>query len=148
MNEQGMNKNPCEGAQCAGSSISAENLNRISYAIRGSIFKVYKELGPGLLESVYEAALLYQLRKDGLKTEKQLPLQVRYDGNVLPVDYRLDLLVEDEIIVELKSVENLSPLHHKQLLTYLKLSGKRLGILVNFNSDDISKNIFRKVNGL
>ncbi len=122
--------------------------NEISYKIRGAIFKVYKELGPGLLESIYEAALCYQLTKDGLSVWKQIPVKVVYDGVILPVDYRLDLLVEDKVIVELKSVEALMNVHHKQLLTYLKITGKKLGILVNFNSDDIGSSIYRKVNGL
>ena len=122
--------------------------NEISYKIRGAIFKVYKELGPGLLESIYEAALCYQLTKDGLRVRKQVPVKVVYDGVILPVDYRLDLLVEDKVIVELKSVETLLNVHHKQLLTYLKITGKKLGILVNFNSDDIGSSIYRKVNGL
>lgn len=122
--------------------------NEISYKIRGAIFKVYNELGPGLLESVYESALLYQLQKDGLKVKNQVQLDVIYDGVRLPVDYRLDILVEDKVIIELKSVETLMPVHHKQLLTYLKISNKKLGILVNFNTDDIDKNIIRKVNKL
>ena len=103
--------------------------NEISYKIRGAIFKVYKELGPGLLESIYEAALCYQLTKDGLSVQKQVPVKVVYDGVVLPVDYRLDLLVEDKVIVELKSVEALMNVHHKQLLTYLKITGSYLGIV-------------------
>lgn len=122
--------------------------NEISYKIRSAIFKVYRQLGPGLLESIYEAALYYQLTKDGLYVRKQLPVEVVYDGVVLPVEYRLDLLVEDKVIVEVKSVETLLNVHHKQLITYLKISGKKLGILVNFNSDDIGQSIFRKVNGL
>lgn len=121
--------------------------NEISYKIRGAIFKVYSAFGPGLLESVYEAALCYQLSKDGLKVERQVPLDVEYDGVVLPVDFRLDILVEGSVIVELKSVETLQPVHHKQLLTYLRIANKHLGILVNFNSSDISRQIFRKVNG-
>lgn len=119
--------------------------NDISYKIRGAIYKVYNELGPGLLESIYEAALSYQLRKGGLKVETQVPLNVYYDGVLLPVEYRLDILVEDKVIIELKSVEELKKLHHKQLLTYLKISGKKLGILVNFNTDDINTSIIRKI---
>lgn len=122
--------------------------NEISYKIRSAIFKVYRQLGPGLLESIYEAALYYQLTKDGLYVRKQLPVEVVYDGVVLPVEYRLDLLVEDKVIVEVKSVETLLNVHYKQLITYLKISGKKLGLLVNFNSDDIGQSIFRKVNGL
>ena len=121
--------------------------DEITYKIRGSIFKVYNELGPGLLESVYEAALIYQLRKDGLKVQSQVPLKILYDGNELPCDFRLDLIVENQIIIELKSVENLKEVHHKQLLTYLKIAKKHIGFLVNFNTSDMSKGIIRKING-
>lgn len=120
-------------------------INDITYHIRGVIFKVYNELGPGLLESIYEAALCYQLRKNGLKVESQVTLKVVYDGHVLPVDYRLDSLVEDCVIVELKSVEEMKKVFHKQLLTYMKISCKHIGILVNFNTDDIASNIYRKI---
>ena len=122
--------------------------NEISYKIRGAIFSVYNNLGPGLLESAYEAALSYELRKNELKVQNQVSLPMIYDEVKVDVGYRLDILVENKVIIELKSVENLLDVHHKQLITYLKLSGHRLGILVNFNSDDISKSIFRKVNGL
>jgi len=118
--------------------------NEISYLIRGAIFKVYKKLGPGLLESVYELALEYELRKKGLKVERQVFLPILYDEELLG-QYRLDLLVEDKVIIEVKSVFELSAIHHKQLLTYLKLSEKKLGILVNFNEDEIANGIFRKV---
>jgi len=121
--------------------------DEITYKIRGSIFKVYNELGPGLLESVYEAALIYQLRKDGLKVQSQVPLKILYDGNELPCDFRLDLIVENQIIIELKSVENLKEVHHKQLLTYLKIAKKHIGFLVNFNTSDMSKGIIRKIYG-
>ena len=121
--------------------------DEITYKIRGAIFKVYNELGPGLLESIYEAALIYQLRKDGLKVKSQVPLKIFYDGNELPCDFRLDLIVEDQIIIELKSVETLKEVHHKQLLTYLKIAKKHIGFLVNFNTSDISKGIIRKING-
>ncbi len=123
------------------------NENDITYKIIGAIYKVYNELGPGLLESIYEAALCYQLHKDGLRVENQVPLQIIYDGKILPVDYRLDLLVEDEIIIELKSVEEIKSVHHKQLLTYLKVANKHLGLLVNFNTDNIKSSIYRKING-
>ena len=121
--------------------------NEISYKIIGAIYKVYNELGPGLLESVYEAALCYQLRKDGLRVENQVKLDVMYDGKVLPVDFRLDILVEDKVIVELKSVTEMKDVFHKQLPTYLRVAKKHLGILVNFSTTDIRKSIFRKVNG-
>lgn len=118
--------------------------NEISYLVRGAIFQVYKKLGPGLLESVYELALAYELRKKGLKVELQVFLPILYDEELLG-QYRLDLLVEDKVIIEVKSVFELSAIHHKQLLTYLKLSQKKLGILVNFNEAEIENGIFRKV---
>ena len=121
--------------------------NDITYKIRGAIYKVYNALGPGLLESVYEVALSHQLQKEGLDVERQVKLDVVYDGVVLPIDFRLDILVEHSVIVELKSVEELKPIHHKQLMTYLRIAKKRVGILVNFNVDNINKGIFRKVNG-
>ena len=122
--------------------------NEISYKVIGAIYKVYNELGPGLLESVYEAALCYQLRKDGLKVENQVKLSVIYDGHVLPVDLRLDVLVEDKVIVELKSVTEMKAVYDKQLLTYLKISHLKLGLLVNFDTSDIRSSIHRVVNHL
>lgn len=117
----------------------------LTYKIRGAIFTVYKELGPGLLENIYEAALVYELEKRGLKVEQQKQIQVYYDGKVLPVDYRTDLLVEDKVILELKSVSELKDVHFKQLLTYLRITKKRVGLLVNFNTEDIVKSIHRIV---
>ncbi|RAJ24766.1 GxxExxY protein [Gelidibacter algens] len=122
--------------------------NDISYLIRGAIFKIYNELGPGLLESVYETVLSFELRKQGLEVKNQVPLPVFYEGTKLELGFRLDLLVNEKVVVEIKSVENLAEVHHKQVLTYLKLSNLKLGILVNFNVDNIEKGIFRKVNGL
>ena len=117
----------------------------LTFKIRGAIFKVYNFWGPGLFEQVYEESLVCQLRKEGLKVEQRLPLPVIYDGQTLPCDYRLDLLVKDKIIIELKSVEELKPLHYKQLLTYLKIANKKVGLLVNFNVNDMSKGIHRVV---
>ena len=111
--------------------------NEITYEVRGAIYDVYKELGPGLLESVYEEALCYELEQRGLKVERQLEVPIRYKGNELKTALRLDVLVEGKVIVELKSVEDMKPVFAKQLLTYLRLMDKRLGILVNFNTDDI-----------
>jgi GxxExxY protein len=122
--------------------------NDISFKIRGTIFKVFNSLGPGLLESAYEAVLKYELQKEGLHVEAQVPLPLIYEEIKLDVGYRIDLLIEDKVIVEIKSVENLIEVHHKQVITYLKLSGKKLGLLVNFNCTEIDKSIFRKVNGL
>ncbi len=120
--------------------------NEISYKIRGAIFKVYNELGAGLFESVYEKALVYQLKKDGLEVKSQVSIPVYYDDQLLDVGFILDVLVEDKVIIEIKSVEDFSKVHHKQIQNYLKLTNLRLGILVNFNTDDISKSISRKVN--
>ena len=122
--------------------------NDISYTIRGCIFRVYNNLGPGLLESAYEAALGFELVNVGLKAMIQVALPMIYQTVKVDVGYRLDVVVEDKVIIEIKSVENLMDVHHKQVITYLKLSGMKLGLLVNFNSADISKSIFRKVNGL
>lgn len=122
--------------------------NKISYDIRGAIYKVYQNLGPGLLESVYEAALSYELIKIGRKVKTQVSLPVKYEDQIMELGFRLDLLVDDLVIVEIKSVEALAPVHHKQLLTYLKLTGLKLGLLVNFNTDDINKAIVRIVNNL
>lgn len=122
--------------------------NDISYLIRGAIFKVYNALGPGLYESAYEAVLVHEIKKLNLLAQQQVQLPLVYEGVSMEVGYRIDIWVENKVIIEVKSVENLLEVHHKQLLTYLKLSGMKLGILVNFNSSDISKSIFRKVNGL
>lgn len=122
--------------------------NELSYKIRGCIFTVYNKLGPGLLESAYEAAMVYELKKENLEVKYQIALPMIYEEIKMEIGYRLDILVENKVIIELKSVENLLDVHHKQLITYLKLSGLKLGLLVNFNSDDISKSIFRKVNNL
>jgi GxxExxY protein len=120
--------------------------NEISYRIRGSIFKVYNNLGPGLLESVYESALYYQLKKDGLKVIKQVNLPVKYDDVYLDITFRLDIIVEDKVIIELRSVEEIRSIHFKQLNTYLKLTNKKLGLLINFNCSNILENIHRVVN--
>ncbi|SOE19661.1 GxxExxY protein [Spirosomataceae bacterium TFI 002] len=123
-------------------------LNDISYKIRGAIFKVYSELGPGLLESVYELALAYELRNEGLNIRTQVPIPVIYHDVKLDGGFRLDILVENQVIIEIKSVENLAEVHHKQVITYLKLSNLKLGLLVNFNTDNIAFSIYRKVNNL
>ncbi len=122
--------------------------NEISYKIRGAIFKVYNTLGSGLFESVYESALYYQLTKMDLKVERQLEITIPYDEIILDVAFKIDLLVEDKVIIELKSVEDLTPIHYKQITTYLKLTNKKLGLLVNFNSLDIFDDIKRVVNKL
>ena len=122
--------------------------NQISYDVRGAIFKVYNSLGPGLFESVYETALSYEIEKLGYAVKRQVALPFVYEEIKFEQGFRIDILVEDKVIIELKSVEALSDVHYKQVLTYLKLSDKKLGILVNFNSDNISNNIKRIVNNL
>lgn len=124
------------------------NENEISYQIRQALFEVYFELGPGLLESSYEFALKHELETRGLKVQAQVELPLVYKSITLEKGYRMDLLVEDKVIIEIKSVELLSKMHHKQVITYLKLSKLKLGILVNFNTDYLKDNIFRKVNNL
>jgi GxxExxY protein len=123
-------------------------LNDLTYKIRGAIFTVYNELGPGLLESVYEAALAFELKKMGLRVRTQVPLPVDYKDVRLELGFRIDILVEDKIIIEIKSVEHLLDVHKKQLLTYLKLSKISLGILVNFNASKLidKQNLIRIIN--
>ncbi|MBQ6755056.1 MAG: GxxExxY protein [Bacteroidales bacterium] len=121
-------------------------VNEIAFEIRGAIYDVYKELGPGLLESVYEEALCFELEQRGLKVERQLQVPIIYKGNVLKTELRLDVLVEDKVIVELKSVEEMKKVFAKQLLTYLRLMDKKIGLLVNFNTDNILTAITRVAN--
>ena len=121
--------------------------NEITYQIRGAIYDVYKNLGPGLLESVYEEVMVYELQKRGLKVERQVEVPIHYDGHLLKTSLRLDLLVEGRVIVELKSVKEMQDVFWKQTRTYLRLLGLNVGILVNFNTDDIlDDSIHRIVN--
>ena len=122
--------------------------NIVSERILKAAFKVHSALGPGLLESVYEAVLAYELRKDGLEVETQKPIPVLYDEVRLDLGFRLDIVVENKVVVELKSVENLLPVHHKQLLTYLKLANYKLGLLLNFNTVMLKDQFSRLVNNL
>lgn len=122
--------------------------NDISFDVRGAAFKVHTNLGPGLLESVYELALAHELRKMGHDVKSQVGLPFIYDDIKLETGYRIDLLVDDLVIVEIKSVDALADVHHKQLLTYLKLSGKKLGLLINFNVALLKEAIVRIVNNL
>jgi len=120
--------------------------NELSYKIRGAIYKVYNALGPGLLESVYEEALTYQLQKEGCLVERQVSVPVIYDGKQLSSDLRIDIMVEKKVIVELKSVRELKEVFFKQTRTYLRLTGLKLGLLVNFTTEDINNSIHRIVN--
>jgi GxxExxY protein len=110
------------------------HIDQVTYEIRGAIFSVYNELGPGLLESCYEAALFYELESRGLNVLSQIPVSVSYRGKELDQGYRMDLLVDNQVVIEVKSVQLLHDVYKKQLLTYLKLADKRIGILVNFNT--------------
>ncbi|WP_336517985.1 GxxExxY protein [Pollutibacter soli] len=112
------------------------------------IFKIYNTLGPGLLESAYEFAIIRELNKRGLKFKRQVGLPMYYDGDKLDIGYRIDFVVENKVIIEVKSVEALANTHHKQIITYLRLSELKLGLLVNFNTDNIGNSIIRKVNNL
>ena len=119
------------------------DINKLSGQIIGAAIEVHKTLGPGLLESTYEECLCHELRIGGLSLERQKPLAVRYKGINLDCGYRLDVVVENTIILELKSCEKIDPIHRAQLLTYLKLSGFRLGLLLNFNVTLMREGIVR-----
>lgn len=123
------------------------NENETSFCIRKSIFEIYNELGPGLLEKVYEKTLAYDLQSKGLKLKTQVPIPIKFKELKIDSSFIADIIVEDKVIIEIKSIEEISNVHHKQLLTYLKLTNLKLGILVNFNTDYIDKSIYRKING-
>ena len=122
--------------------------NQLSKLILDAAFLVHTKTGPGLLESVYEVLLAHELRKKGLQVQRQIPIQIRYDDLVFDEGFRADLLVEDKVIVELKSVEQLAPVHSKQVLTQLRLSNRRLGLLINFGEIHLKNGIERIANGL
>ena len=123
-----------------------KKLNAISYDIIGCAYKVHSALGPGLLESTYEVCLEHELLISGLQVERQKPLPVIYNDIKLNAGYRIDLLVEKQIVIEVKSVDTIAPIHEAQLLTYLKLSGLKLGLLINFNVINLKSGITRRVN--
>ncbi|MEN3329633.1 MAG: hypothetical protein V7638_4440 [Acidobacteriota bacterium] len=124
------------------------NENQIATAVVDAAFKIHTTLGPGLLESVYEATLDYELKKRGLSVVQQVALPVYYEEVKLQVGFRIDLLVNEKVIIEIKSVEALAPIHRKQLETYLRLMGLHLGLLINFNVVLIKHGIQRVVNRL
>lgn len=125
-----------------------KKLEEIGKQIVDSAYQVHKALGPGLLESTYERCMVVELLERGLKVERQIKLPIVYKDKKIDEGYRLDLLVENEIIIELKTVESILPVHIAQIISYLKLSDKRLGYLINFNVELIGKGIHRKVNKL
>jgi GxxExxY protein len=122
--------------------------NRLSKLVLDSAFKIHTKTGPGLFETVYEAILAYELPKQGVQVRRQVPIRICYDDLVFDEGFRADLLVEDKLIVELKSLENLLPVHSKQLLTQLRLSDRRLGLLINFGAVHLKDGINRIANGL
>ena len=122
--------------------------NEISKLILDSAIAVHRELGPGLLESVYEIVLAYELRQRGLRVDRQVPIAIRYKGMIFDAAFRADLVVEEKVLVELKSVEQISEAHKKQVQTYLRLRGYKLGFLLNFGEALMKRGITRVVNGL
>ena len=122
--------------------------NELSKIILDAAFKIHTRTGPGLLETVYEVTLAYELQNQGLRVQRQVPIPIRYDSLTFDEGFRADLLVEDKVIVELKSVEQLAKVHGKQLLTQLRLSDRKLGLLINFGEIHLKNGIERVVNGL
>lgn len=137
--------NTAESAESA-EMTKEESLNRITESIIGASIEVHRALGPGLLESAYEACLTFELVQRGLKLEQQKHLPVIYQEVKLDCGYRLDLLVEEAVIVEIKAVDRLAPIHKAQLLSYLRLSGCKVGLLINFNVKVLKDGIRRVVN--
>ncbi|MCX6982628.1 MAG: GxxExxY protein [Verrucomicrobia bacterium] len=123
------------------------NENQIATIVVNAAFTVHTKLGPGLLESVYEIVLAHELRKQGVRVERQVAIPILYDGLRFDEGFRADLIVEDKVVVELKSVENLLPVHAKQVLTQIRLSDRRLGLLINFGSELLKDGIKRLING-
>lgn len=124
-----------------------EELNKITEGIIGAAIEIHRHLGPGLLESAYQAALAYELGQRGYKVEQQKPLPMMYKEIKLDTGYRLDFLVNDKVIVEIKSSDAIAPIHDAQILSYLKLSGCKVGLLINFNVKLVKNGIKRFVNG-
>ena len=122
--------------------------NELAKIVVDAAYQVHVKLGPGLLETVYEVVLAHELKKRGLRVERQRPVRIEYDGLTFDEGFRADLVVEDILVVELKSVEELAPVHPKQLRTYLRLMDRRLGLLINFGAALIKDGIVRVVNGL
>jgi len=122
-----------------------KNTNDLTYKIIGCAFKVHTNLGPGLLESTYEHCLAEELTFKGLNFQRQVGLPVVYNNRILDAGYRVDVIVENLVILELKSIDQIAPIHKAQLLTYLKLSGKQIGLLINFNVTDLKEGIVRMI---
>ena len=122
--------------------------NNIAKEVVDAAYSIHKGIGPGLLESVYETILFHELSRRGMRVERQKAIPVKYNGHVFDEGFRADIIAENSVIIELKSVENVLPVHKKQLLTYLRLADKKLGLLINFGSALIKDGLFRVVNGL
>jgi GxxExxY protein len=122
--------------------------NQISQAVVDTALHIHRSLGPGLLESVYLAIMSHELKKKGLRVATEVPVPVSWEGVTLEVAFRADMIVEEAVVVELKSVEKTLPVHKKQMLTYLRLTGKQLGLVVNFGEEMLANGISRVVNGL
>jgi len=123
--------------------LTHEEMYQLMYEVRGAAMEVYNYFGPGLLESIYEKAMIQELNSRGLSVKSQVPINVNYKGIEIDADFRIDLLVEDELIVELKSVEEIKSIYYKQLRTYLKLLDKNEGLLINFGEYDLKKGMRR-----
>ena len=126
--------------------MNIKEINQLTEEIIGAAIEVHRTLGPGLLESAYETCLSFELAERGLDVERQKPTPVVYKGTRLDAGYRLDLLVEDQVIVEVKAIDQLAPVHQAQLLSYLKLSGCKVGLLINFNVQVLKNGIKRLIN--
>ncbi|MBT1698691.1 GxxExxY protein [Fulvivirgaceae bacterium PWU4] len=122
--------------------------DELSYKVIGIALELHKKVGPGLLESAYESALAYDLIEGGLSIQRQVPMPFIYKELKMDIGYRVDIIVNDKLIIEIKSVEMLEPVHHAQVLTYLKLSGMKLGLLINFNTKMLKSGIHRIVNNV
>ena len=127
--------------------IATPRINRLTGAVITAAMKVHSQLGPGLLESAYEACLTHELRKQSLSVAQQVGLPVIYDGECIDLGYRIDLIVEDLVIIEIKSVEAINPVHQAQLLSYIRLSGRNVGLLINFHVAHLRDGIKRMVDG-
>lgn len=127
--------------------MTAAVINEISGIVVDECIRIHRELGPGLLESVYETVLAGALARKGLEVDRQMPVDIRYDGLIFPAAFRIDLLVGAQLILEIKSVEKLGNLHAKQLLTYLRLTDRSVGLLLNFSGKTMKEGIRRVVNG-
>jgi GxxExxY protein len=131
-----------------GAEDAEESVNRLTERVIGLCIEVHKHLGPGLLESAYQTCLAFELEEAGLSFEKEVHLPIRYKGRTLDANYRMDFVVEDRLVLELKSVEALLPIHEAQVLTYLRLSGRSVGLLINFNANLLKQGIKRLVHNL